>query len=97
MSVFDDEIKASSREMLNVMGDQVFVNGVSVVGIINDDQFVDESTGYRRETSISFHVDDVFDLKVGDEILFSDSQYIIRQIPEPNKEDPFFTVEVKRA
>lgn len=96
MSLFDDELKLAARNMLDSLGDTVFINGRALQGIINDDQFMDE-TGIRRETSVSFAVEDAKYLIVNDTIIFDDVHYLIRQLPEPNKEDPFYTVEVKLA
>ena len=96
MSLFDRELEIAAADMLPTMGDKVFVNGYSYQAIINDDQFIDE-TGIRRETSVSFKSSIKGYIAVGDIIVFDEVTYLVRQIPEPNKEDPFYTVEVKRA
>lgn len=96
MSLFDRELEVAAADMLPVMGDTVFVNGRSYQAIINDEQFEDD-IGIRREISVSFEASVNGYIAVGDAIVFDDSTYTVRELPRPNKEDPFYTVELKLA
>lgn len=96
MSVFNNEMSSSLGDMFASMGDDIFVNGVKYPGIINDEQFEDE-TGYRRELSISFDKSIKDLLPINANVVVGAVLYTIRRIPREDLEDPFYTVELKRA
>ena len=96
MSLFDQELEIAAADMLPTLGDTVFVNGYPYQAIINDDQFEDE-IGIRREISVSFEASIKGLIAVNDSIVFDEVQYVVRELPRPNKEDPFYTVELKLA
>lgn len=96
MSLFDRELDIAAADMLPILGDTVYVNGQPYQAIINDEQFEDE-IGIRREISVSFETSAKDWINVNDSIVFDDVSYIVRELPRPNKEDPFYTVELKLA
>ena len=96
MSVFNNEMSLSLGDMFASMGDDIFINGVKLAGIINDDQY-DDDTGTKRELSVSFDKQNATILKVGVNIVLNNTLYTISRLPSEDLEDPFYTVELKRA
>jgi len=77
MSSIDDILNNASIDTLDHLGRAVFVNGIKLKCIINDDQYEDE-TGYRREVSLSFNKKDAPYLSVGQPVFIKGTNYLIR-------------------
>lgn len=96
MSLFDEELNIAASDMLPTMADNVFVNGALIRGIVNDDQYEDD-VGIRREISVSFLYENAPAINVKANVIFNNIHYVVRKLPDPNKEDPFYTVELRLA
>jgi len=99
MSLFDDAIDSAVPEMMEVFGESVFINGIELTGIVDDEQYKDEA-GFNRGITISFDKSDSIHLEVDSSAVIKrdpNTLYRIRLPQEADLDDPFFTVELKHA
>lgn len=96
MPTFNEDLSFAAAEMLESMGDVVFINGHQMKAFINDEHFYAES-GAHQSTSISVDKKNAKYFKVGDSIVMNKSLFEVKRLPKETSEDPYFTVEVLRA
>lgn len=96
MSPFDLEISNMTEEFLDTFGFYVFVNGIKIKAIFNDEEYEDEA-GYRNDISIEIPINSLVFFKEGGKVLVNEDRYLIRHIPKPSTEDPFLKIGLKRA
>ena len=96
MDEIDRLLNDACSDVIEHLGNTVFVDGVKLKCTIEDEQFEDES-GYRREVLLSFNKNAAPLLKKGASVVCRGQNFVIGRIPREDFDDPFYTVELKRA
>ena len=96
MDEIDRLLDVACNDVIEHLGRTVFVNGIPLKCTIDDEQFEDES-GYRREVLFSFNKSDAPLLSKGASVVYKDNTFVIGRLPREDFDDPFYTVELKRA
>ena len=96
MSKFDDEIAASVDEMLDVMGDSVFIRGIGYSVIVQDESFFDDA-GQRRALAIDVKRQELQHFKRNDSIVLRGKPFTIGTVVNESLESPFITLELLNA
>ena len=87
--------KRLARRVVSRLGVSVWVNGIELQAVIEDEE-VDEETGYMRAMTASFEKEhEPFILKY-DSMLIGDEEFKINRKQQQNSIDNLFTVELKR-
>lgn len=96
MDFIDQLLKEAAADTVNHLGRTVFVNGIELKCHFNDDEYEDDS-GYRRELLLSFLKTDADLVKPGASVVIKGESFTIGRQALDSFDDPFHTVELKRA
>lgn len=85
-----------AQRVITRLGESVWLNGVELQAVIQDDEYEDE-IGYRRELTASFERQYEKTVLQNDTLIYKNHVYKINRMQTQNDLDNLFIVELKRA
>lgn len=91
---FKDALASLGAECLEHFGESIFINGVELRAVFEDETF-EEEAGLFRKTTLSIKKEDTIRFKEGDSVLVRDRNYVVTYIPDID--EPLVDLELKSA
>jgi hypothetical protein len=91
---FKEALASLGDECLEHFGEPIFINGIEVRAVFEDETF-EEEAGLFRKTTLSIKKEDTIRFKEGDSVLVRDRNYVVTYIPDID--EPLVDLELKSA
>ena len=91
---FKEALASLGDECLEHFGEPIFINGVEIRAIFDDETF-EEEAGLFRKTTLSVKKEDMVRFKKGDSIVVRNRSYVVTYIPDID--EPLVDLELKSA
>ena len=91
---FKEALSSLGAECLEHFGEPIFINGIEVRAVFEDETF-EEEAGLFRKTTLSIKKEDTIRFKEGDSVLVRCRNYVVTYIPDID--EPLVDLELKSA
>ena len=91
---FKEALASLGDECLEHFGEPIFINGIEVRAVFEDETF-EEEAGLFRKTTLSIKKEDTIRFKEGDSVLVRGRNYVVTYIQDID--EPLVDLELKSA